>query len=1023
MVSFDLGAKGWTWGLVGSASPGGSPKLQAGKALEKSGDTTLLREGVLDCWIDDQNRARIQVQDGKLSALGLIRCESGAIVQGEATTTADGGASLKITRTFSGMAQGLRQIQTFELPPGAAALACRNRWEFPGPGTRWIAYTGNGGAIAARWGALLSGTMVQRVKSPDSGEMLGASLIRLGWFGPAAGVESVTTGYGIAATVMDSIPSKLMAGSMVWTFSKSGGRWCLVDPVHGQFPFAVTKDQPVENGIVFQATQAGINVQPVTQALARSVTSGKGVPSVKECAVFVAGRPVAAQPVVEIPATARSLWLVSGEVRRAAVTLNAAQRYRFQIATAGKVAVRAVPLENGKAVPLTLTTEGGLQLADVNEQLRWTGIRSFVLEVTAPAAATPELVLRPSIGPTLLAPAADADLTDVAVSFRWKALANTIDYEVELVQEEDFARAYTLNLRSSAPFPLLIPEDRDLPTAGAWRWRVRGISEGKPGEWSEVRTMKVNADHSLQPLDRPVTPERPLFTLEALRVTDYTTFNPEIPEDLRPHLGIIAENYVGRGVPMDVFARGMDQQPYAIMLRGFGPSYHEEWAAPADYEYLFQHAPNCIGIQGGESLNILYEGAIPHRYAQRLLVLCAKYGKIYHEADGTYGSNKWEALMAQAPDVLKTYGPYLILSQKNNIARRQFVTMGSTLGLWLAGATHQHAAWEDGGFYWQNAGFSELGQCAGERKGDLSTMPGIFWTLNFAQGLARGCAMFCLDGQTLMVPGNQPIDSPELARAGIWNPKGQMTPNFHRHVVPFIRAVIQQHLIPSRAEVLAGVKLAVVNDHPPADASAWPNYLEYGPLFATTYGFGAMGAYPGESWEFFPNTGRYGTIPILPGTDLTLPAGIRRVPLSQVMTPATVKSVFDAAYPAWYTGTATVYNPGNTLVAMNHHENADTTVTYGVPFTAGPVQRIGGDLPPHSYLLGRRVTGAAPGLWLQVDGEYPNRPICLRLTCSRRPEPKVVPAEALTATTWDMATSTLTLTLSTAMAAPTILIP
>ena len=36
--------------------------------------------------------------------------------------------------------------------------------------------------------------------------------------------------------------------------------------------------------------------------------------------------------------------------------------------------------------------------------------------------------------------------------------------------------------------------------------------------------------------------------------------------------------------------------------------------------------------------------------------------------------------------------------------------------------THQHGAWEDGGFYWQNAGFKGLGICAGERSGVLETL-------------------------------------------------------------------------------------------------------------------------------------------------------------------------------------------------------------------------------------------------------------------------------------------------------------
>ena len=84
-------------------------------------------------------------------------------------------------------------------------------------------------------------------------------------------------------------------------------------------------------------------------------------------------------------------------------------------------------------------------------------------------------------------------------------------------------------------------------------------------------------------------------------------------------------------------------------------------------------------------------------------------------------------------------------------------------------------------------------------------------------------------------------------------------------MVPLIRGVVKHRLIPTKEEVLKNVKLAVYNDRRvPGDDKAWPHYVEYGPLYAATYGFRKMGNIDGQLFEFFPNTGRYYFIPVLP---------------------------------------------------------------------------------------------------------------------------------------------------------------
>jgi hypothetical protein len=452
----------------------------------------------------------------------------------------------------------------------------------------------------------------------------------------------------------------------------------------------------------------------------------------------------------------------------------------------------------------------------------------------------------------------------------------------------------------------------------------------------------------------------------------------------------------------------MERLPHALLLRS-------HWVGLADIEWLFQHVPNFVGIQGGEHLSSLSRDSRDGemRYHHRLARLCAKYGMFYQEADGTYKDDKWQELMDKQGAFMRELGPWLVLSQKNNIIRRQFYSQSAALGLWLGGITHGHGAWEDGGFYWQNAGFGELGQCAGERSGVLKTMPRIFWDLVFVMGVARGCGIYSLDGQTLMVSPKEIERFPkEIPRAVIWLTTGETTDVFKRFVAPLIRGVVQHRLIPSREEVLANTRLAVYNDMKgKGDEAAWPHYAEYGPLFAGTYGFGKMGNISGQLWEFFPNTGRYFFIPVLPQGNEPLGPGIANVPVSALQSVEAVKARFDAAYPAWYAGDAWACRAGDTLAVMNANENADAAQRFDVPLRAGVAQSVAGKMEPHSYLLGK-VEEKGARLWLQLNGEYPERPQELRLVCPRKPQWQVAPAAAALEQTWDEAARTLRLRLS-----------
>jgi hypothetical protein len=437
----------------------------------------------------------------------------------------------------------------------------------------------------------------------------------------------------------------------------------------------------------------------------------------------------------------------------------------------------------------------------------------------------------------------------------------------------------------------------------------------------------------------------------------------------------------------------------------------------ADIEWVCQKFPNFVGIQGGETIKKVYEKARGDTgdgdYHRRMVRVLAKYGRFYHEADGTYKDDAWQDLWDQQGEFLKEYGQYIVFTQKNNIIRRQFYTQSAVMGLWLGGITLAHGAWEDGGFYWQNAGFNGLNTCLGERSGILRTMPRIFWTLMCVQGIARGCSVYSLDGQTLMYGIKEASRSPTGPwPSALWNDKYETTDTFKRFVAPLIKATVEHHLVPGKADLLKDIKLAVYNDKTAKpDAVTWSHYVEYGPLYAGTYGFKKMGNINGQLWELFPNTGRYHFIPVLPQGDVPLGPGIRNLPVSQLQDVAAVKALFDAAYPAWYEGDAFASRSGDAITIMNANENQDEVQSYKIPLQTELATVIAGKVHVHSYLLAK-IEDQGKRFWLQANTEYPDRDTELSLTCSRKPAWHIEPAAAAKEAAWDEAAKILTLRLS-----------
>jgi len=1004
VLSVRIDKSGWNLGFA--------PTAQAPAKL-------LIQNGKLDFWVDNQNRGRIANSDP--ADLGLIHSTTASFEKCAASVSPDGGPSIQIVRRMGGLAQAMSVTQTFELVPGMPFLVTRVHWQNDGAVPLWIAYVGSGNGVAGSWSRdLMTGPLVERKKSAILGDLNGGET-RPSWIGQLCRIsmESLTSGCGVGLSTLLPTPGKVGQGSMIWGCGGSGFQCNFIDPVQGQFPFLVPAHGSLDNGFVFLASQAGENVFRRTVEMWGQTSAGKALYAAPPCAVFMGGAAVYPQTLAETgdPAALLPLLRIPGAMPQAALRLDFNKYFQCRVSVRAAnqqdvLEITAQPLGSTKAATALLHAEkSGDYVIGLNETLKWHDEVPFVLQVkTSGAAELGSLAIGEvlPVCPEPLSPPPDAAITDVATMFRWKAIPMVVDYDLQWSAAADFAAPAAVHLSDSHDYLWYLPPVKNLPAPGKWYWRVRGIKGGVVGGWSTPRAFSVNNDHATRPLRRPLTPQNPLFTLEASKVTDFTNFRSDVPEDLRPYVGIIAEGYVDKGLTIEKFAQGMDKLPHAILVRSHPPT----WVGLADLEWLCQHVPNFIGIQGGETLSLLFaedrgQNNGDADYYRRMLQVLAKYGLMYQEADGTYKDDKWQELMDKQGPFIRQYGPWLVLTQKNNIIRRQFYSQSCALGLWLGGITAGHGAWEDGGFYWQNAGFGELGECFGERRGILKDMPRIFWTLNFIMGVGRGCGIYSLDGQTLMFSPKEAQRFPTaMPRAQIWDTTGQTTETFNRFVVPLIRGVVRHGLIPSKEQVLQNVKLAVYNDKQiPGDVKSWPYYMEYGPLYAGTYGFGKMGNIDGQLWEFFPNTGRYYYIPVLPQGKEPLGAGVQILPVSQLQSVAEVKRAFDAAYPSWYEGTALVTIVGDTITILNSNENQDVTESWSLPMHRGGITRMAGKIGPHAYVVGKFQADGQ--LWLQSNAEYPDRQTEIVLTCEHKPEWSVAPAAGTKTAQWDEASKSL----------------
>ncbi|MCX6962624.1 MAG: hypothetical protein NTZ08_09275 [Verrucomicrobia bacterium] len=1023
-------------------------------------ETKICQNNRLDFWLSEEPHGRLLgFKDDKLRDMNLLRStENATLIESRATANPDGSATLVLAHRFPTLGENVVWEETFTLQASEPVLIYKTRWTCTDDRTRYLSYVEMGAGLKGDFGPLLQGKLRFLYDIPTSGSEKTASGIsvantnKTSTAGPRILLSGKNTGFtrvswrnercwvgvdselgnGLAFSTLKDAYVRFIPGNTVWVINNTGYLIRLLDDVQENQPYAFSKEKPLELGFAIAATCGEVGIWNQGRNLFKAVTS-QASPTVGDaCTVYLNGKPVKPGETICFTANAKdtSAFVTNGRTLMAQLETDFTRPFQLRTKVSGATAEHPLKIvatsDAGEAFTVATFEKDGEETIDFTKVTGWLHSRRvYNLEIFQGKLAKMEsLVLEsaPFVAPELNLPADGLNMTDIATFFHWFQVPGAIDYEIQLARSPEFENPTSLNVRSEVDMPYYMPKESELPAPGEWFWRVRALEEGRAGEWSTTRRFTSNKELPKRPLVFKPTPENPLFTFEGCRVPDWSRFHNTIPPDIQANVaintGIYKTNdHIG-------YLRPLKDMGVKTFLRTHAPAPMSRWAPLSMVEEVFQTYPNVIGISGGETLSAHFHGGEKEEYIQRLVKLCAKYGRVFYEADGSYPKeNKYQALFEKNSAFMREYKDYFILAQKNNILHRQFVSQSSVLGLYLNDDIVAQGAWEDGGWYWQQVGFRKLGEILGQRAGDVTNMPRIFWTLNHVMGLARGCSVFSFEGQvgTTPVPKDWRIAEkglPEITDAAyrnpaaFWTTDGELTETFDRFCLPFIRGLLQKNLVPTKQAVLRNVKIAVFNDEVSKYETGDQYYYEWEALFRGTYGFRDVGVHPGTLMEFFPNTGRFYFIPVLPQGKRDLGPGVEVLPLSRFKTEASVKQTFDAAYPAWYSGNAFVAEVADTLTVLNSCENSDETQTYDVPLkNRGGFEKISGKIGPHAYLVGK-FENKNKSFWLQSNTEYPERDTELEIQLKSKPQVKITPDSAALKNTWNPTTRTLSLRLS-----------
>lgn len=610
-------------------------------------------------------------------------------------------------------------------------------------------------------------------------------------------------------------------------------------------------------------------------------------------------------------------------------------------------------------------------------------------------AQTSKRIVKAPEPPELISPPDRMSLTDIAEFFMWKNVEDAAYYELELSREDGWRGIVQINRMKPSVKHWVMWRNPKMPInkmkagctvwmpknpigPGKWFWRVRAISKtGLPSEWSKMRMIEVNTDHSKQEPIRIVSPQKPLFMIHTrVEGGDRIVKNwQSIPDDLKPYCALrvssVEEFYPGftlldlckiiekHGIPVVIQC----SQAFGGVYTGLDEYGHYTRVSLSDLEYAFQRCSMLIGAMVAEQQSYCWRGSSSEEYIKRLIRLCGKYGRNFIWSDGHRRRYLWLDVGANESlcKLFKSYREIFIPVAKFNYPVAPLMTHGCVLGLWHSGYSRNFGVAAES-WYWYEAGF-----------GKENEFPPIFWGSQLLVGLASGATVYGIEPSRW-----------------IWNPPGKLTSTWNRIIGPLLRDIINYSLIPSKEEIEKKTRIACLATM--RDLESYKGFGTFTTMYEGTYGIR-------HSSELIPDTSRYFFIPILPVSVNTnsLSPSLKIVQTNTCTTSKGWQFFFNQYYPLEAKGEAFASLIGNTIVIMHTRENEDVEESYRLPIEAGPIKAICGKVGMHQYIVGKQQKDT---LYLQVNN-YPERESIIAFETVQSPEITVKPVDALVESDWE----------------------
>ncbi|MCL5004938.1 MAG: hypothetical protein M1404_00240 [Acidobacteria bacterium] len=463
-----------------------------------------------------------------------------------------------------------------------------------------------------------------------------------------------------------------------------------------------------------------------------------------------------------------------------------------------------------------------------------------------------------------------------------------------------------------------------------------------------------------RPLRREISAARPLIVLEG-GVPAWEL----LPEEFRPYCALQYAGGTGLGSPPSLFAVLEETRakgiPVILSVQG------DEADAPPTrlgaVEKAFEEFSNLIGCRCCELS--CGPGFTPSERSHLIdfIQLCGHYRALINWQDMGYPYQREHIFMQAGRDrelfnTLRKNGDSVILTDKMNGWGKYFETMSLVLGMWTSGIV-AHWGFNAEDWWWFEQGYGKRFLPSKGRRGyarlhghgfaatkgwdfaSAVSCPDIFYAQNVLYAIAGGATVYSFE-----MPSHA-FACPD--RAGVF----RLTPAWKNAIYPLLKAAVDAHLIPTRRQVVAKMKVAYQDSGAQGTELDSPGEQLYRPLYGTREPDAEILARDLSS-AIIPRSGRYYFLPVIP----KLATARARAQFPHIIRPHQFadgqkeRAYFDKIYPAESSGEALALHLNRTWFVTNWHENQDIAQDFRFRLAlAGGSVELSGRLRPHSLLL------------------------------------------------------------------------